>query len=186
MTVQFNSEQAVQFLESCLVIGMIVPRHLVERLASRLGTFPFPFSFQGHVGNLRHQELRHAGIRVIGILEHDSESDPLAMAFGHVERNLPTLGEIQLAGTRLDVAPVETHVDFLRERETDQVLAVFLERVSLCARRPVVAGHVDREAHPVVGDDVAGGRRGHDHVAAGHHFLWRVLREGALVKTIRH
>ena len=116
MTVQFRRQQAVEFLEGRLVHRdiEIVAGHLVERLASGLGAFSFPLSLQGHVGNTGHEELGHAGLGMIWILEHDSEPDPLAVTRGHVKRDLPTLGEVQFTWTRLDVAPVQPDVPPVR------------------------------------------------------------------------
>ena len=84
------------------------------------------------VGNAGHQELGHAGLGMIRILEHDSEPDPLAVTPGHLKRDLPTLREIQSAWTCLDVAPVQPDVHLLREGQADKTQ--YFSREAPCVR----------------------------------------------------
>jgi hypothetical protein len=44
----------------------------------------FPLALELYIGHLLHEELRHARLEKIGILQHDPESDPLVVSPGEV------------------------------------------------------------------------------------------------------
>jgi hypothetical protein len=81
----------------------------------------FPLALELYVGHLLDEELGHARLSKIGILQHDAESDPLAVSPGEVESDLPPIREIQSAWPLLHFSPVRPNVNLLSERDLDQI-----------------------------------------------------------------
>ena len=179
-------EEAVQFIDRRLVGGIVVARHRMLLAVANLRAIPRPAALERNVRHPVEQELRHSRFGEVRVLQHDPEADPLAIAPRQIERDPPPVGKIEPAGPGLHLAPVGPQIDFLDERQLDEVLDRAFERLAGEPRRPDVARNVDREAHAVVRHDVARGRGRHDDFAARRIGVGAIIGERALIKPIGH
>src|SRR5450759_3607733 len=126
---------------------VLIARHLVVFLVADLRRVSFPLAFELYVGHLLDEKLGHARLGNIGILQHDAESDPLVIAFGEFESNLPPIREIQPSRSLLHLSPVRPNINLLGERDLYQILDRFFERLSGKAWRTGIAGYVNHQSH---------------------------------------
>src|SRR6185295_9184137 len=108
---------------------MIILRHTVVLPGSHFRRIALPFTLEFYVRNLLKEKIRHTRFWEIGILQHDSEADPLLVAARKIECNLPPVRKVQTARLFLYIAPVRSDVDLLREWELDQIFQRSFQRL---------------------------------------------------------
>src|ERR1019366_7433697 len=122
MTVEFGGQQLAQVTKRGLIRRVVVTWHAVIFLVAHFPIVALPLTFELYVGNLVDEKVRHTRLGRVRVFQLNSEPDALVIAPRQIERRLPVLRKVQPAWLFLDLTPVGTDVDLLRERQLDQIL----------------------------------------------------------------